>query len=220
MFNNLQLIPQKWGIAPAAQPSSGWNGRTYGKFRSTKGRLGKQERSPWLLILRLHSCVVSYAPVFDTTSPGNRATIWTAAGSTASWESHPREDLSRPPSLRGPRFTGGWDGTEVSLSLTESLRYSPPQAVLWTDGSARHLVWPSWMQTQSAQVVLAHPPASLALVQRAPSGRYPDHRVFGFQGPQEETPSLLSRVQRGVENQNFKFSSFCTISSVPSCDAC
>lgn len=34
--------------------------------------MGKQKRSPWLLILRLHSCVVSYAPVFDTTSPGGR----------------------------------------------------------------------------------------------------------------------------------------------------
>lgn len=31
-----------------------------------------------------------------------------------SWEFHPREDLSQPPSLRDPHFTGGWDGTEVS----------------------------------------------------------------------------------------------------------
>lgn len=38
---------------------------------------------------------------------------------------------------------GGCDWTEVSLSLTESLRYSLPQAVLWTDGPAWHLIWPS-----------------------------------------------------------------------------
>ena len=52
------LNTTKIGTAPAAQPSSGWNGCTYGKFRSTEGQLGKQKRSPWLLILRLHSCVV------------------------------------------------------------------------------------------------------------------------------------------------------------------
>ena len=31
-----------------------------------------------------------------------------------SWEFHPREDLSQPPSLRDPPVKGGWDGTEVS----------------------------------------------------------------------------------------------------------
>lgn len=52
--------------------------------------------------------------VFDTTSPSTRATAWTAAGFTASRESHPHEDLSRPPSLLDPRITGGWDWTGVS----------------------------------------------------------------------------------------------------------
>ena len=35
-----------------------------------------------------------------------------------------------------PHFGGGCDWTEVSLSLAESLRYSLPQAVFWTDGPA------------------------------------------------------------------------------------
>ena len=145
-----------------------------------------------------HLCCLSRAAlVFDTTSPSAKACA------TASWESHPREDLSRPPSLLDPHSGGGWDWTEVSLSLTESLRYSLPSAVLRTDGTARHLIWPSLIDVGQPgcqnrtemygclrsqpcavhlQVVLAHPPESLALFQRAPSGRYSDGWVFGFQG--------------------------------------
>ena len=40
----------------------------------------------------------------------------------------------------------------------------------------------------------------------APSGKYSDNRVFGFQGSRGRdkfTPSLLSRVREGVENQKF-----------------
>src|SRR5699024_9061089 len=118
-----------------------------------------QRRSPWLLILRLHSCVISYAPVFDTTSPGGRATDL-----DRSWL-HCVMGVSPPRgSLPAALLACGWDWAEVSLSLAESLRNSPPQAVLWTDGSAWHLIWPSLMQGLSAQVVLAHPPASLAPV--------------------------------------------------------
>lgn len=99
--------------------------------------------------------------VFDTTSPSKRATAWTAVGA-ASRESHPRQDLCRPPSLLGPRITGGWDWTGVSLSLTESLRTQPATGC-FSGG------WNRWAPSLAvidaglpAQVVLAHPPASLA----------------------------------------------------------
>ena len=36
------------------------------------------------------------------------------------------------------------------------------------------------------QVVLAHPPESLALFQRAPSGRYSDGWIFSFRGATEK----------------------------------
>ena len=141
------LNTTKIGTAPAAQPSSGWNGCTYGKFRSTEGQLGKQKRSPWLLILRLHSCVVSYAPVFDTTSPGGRATDL-----DRSWL-HCVMGVSPPRgSLPAALLACGWDWAEVSLSLAESLRNSPPQAVLWTDGPARHLIWPSLIEGVSGSL--------------------------------------------------------------------
>ena len=42
--------------------------------------------------------------------------------------------------------------------------------------------------------------------QEAPSGMYSDNRVFSFQGARGAdrfTPSLLSRVREGVENQKF-----------------
>ena len=56
------------------------------------------------------------------------------------------------------------------------------------------------------QVVLTHPPVSLALLRRALSGRYSDDWIFDFQGARgnnSSTPSLLSRVREGVENQIF-----------------
>ena len=134
-------------------------------------------RPPWLLILRLHICVVSYAPVFDTTSPGDRATDL-----DRSWL-HCVMGVSPPRgSLPAALLACGWDWAEVSLSLTESLRYSLPSAVLWTDGPAWHLTWPSLTvgtgkeqirknnglflcaASFRLQVVLAHPPVSLAPV--------------------------------------------------------
>lgn len=115
--------------------------------------------------------------VFDTTSPSTRATAWTAAGFTASRGSHPHEDLSRPPSLLDPRITGGWDWTGVSLSLTESLRTQP--ATGWFSGGwDRYAPYLAVVDAGCpAQVVLAHPPASLAPL-GASSGRYPGHRIF------------------------------------------
>ena len=45
------------------------------------------------------------------------------------------------------------------------------------------------------------------LFPKAPSGKYSDHRIFNFQDPVwgSFTPSLLSRVRKGVENQKFIF---------------
>lgn len=100
--------------------------------------------------------------VFDTTSPSTRAAAWTAAGFTASRGSHPHEDLSRPPSLLDPRITGGWDWTGVSLSLTESLRTQPATGC-FSGGWDRYAPYLAVIDAGCpAQVVLAHPPASLA----------------------------------------------------------
>lgn len=76
-----------------------------------------------------------------------------------SWEFHPCEDLSQPPSLRDPH-TGGWDGTEVSPGRGHGA-VSPPQADFGTDGTAGHLIWPSFTRSNFVQVVLAHPPSAL-----------------------------------------------------------
>ena len=156
-----------------------------------------------------HLCCLSRAAlVFDTTSPSAKAC---AAGTSSSGQSSeprlapPRHGsltparISRgPPSLLDPHSGGGWDWTEVSLSLTESLRYSLPSAVLRTDGTARHLIWPSLIDVGQPgcqnrtemygclrsqpcavhlQVVLAHPPESLA-----PFSKGPVRKVFRWLG--------------------------------------
>ena len=81
--------------------------------------------------------------------------IWTAAGFTASWASHPREDLSRLPSLlaagTGQKYHYPW------RSHCETARH---RLLCGRMGTALHLPWPSLMRFP-AQVVLAHPPASL-----------------------------------------------------------
>lgn len=133
--------------------------------------------------------------VFDTTSPSTRAAAWTAAGFTASRGSHPHEDLSRPPSLLDPRITGGWDWTGVSLSLTESLRTQPATGC-FSGGWDRYAPYLAVIDAGCpAQVVLAHPPASLAPLGAA-SGRYPGRRIFSFQaarGKMVKPPHSLSR---------------------------
>ena len=89
----------------------------------------------------------SCAPVFDTTSPGVRATDL-----DRSWL-HCVMGVSPPRgSLPAALLACGWDWAEVSLSLAESLRNSPPQAVLWTDGPARHLIWPSLIEGVSGSL--------------------------------------------------------------------
>ena len=184
-----------------------------------------------LLVLRLYirvafscACIRHYFPKRESLC--RRHWLHRATDLNRSWL-HCVMGVSPPRgSLPAALLACGWDWAEVSLSLAESLRNSPPQAVLWTDGTARHLIWPSLIDVGQPgcqnrtekygclrlqpcavhlQVVLAHPPASLALVQRAPSGRYPDGRIFDFQRTREETPSLYYPLSEGAENQNFMF---------------
>ena len=105
-----------------------------------------------------------------------------------------------------------------------------PATGCFVDGWTRlHLVWPSLIDVGQPgcqnrteqygclrlqpcavhlQVVLAHPPASLALVQRAPSGKYPDGRIFGFQGTTEKIFLLacIGEEVRILATPKFKFS--------------
>ena len=150
--------------------------------------------------------------------------IWTAAGFTASWASHPREDLSRLPSL-----LAAGTGAE-SIIVPDGVVAKQPATGCFVDGWTRlHLVWPSLIDVGQPgcqnrteqygclrlqpcavhlQVVLAHPPASLALVQRAPSGKYPDDRVFCFQGTTEKLFLLacIGEEVRILATPKFKFS--------------
>ena len=89
----------------------------------------------------------SAALVFDTTSPSaepaNTMLAHRAISLNHGWL-HRVMGISPPAgSLSAALLACVWDWTEVSLSLMESLRYSLPQAVFWTDGPAWHLIWPS-----------------------------------------------------------------------------
>ena len=99
-------------------------------------------------------------------------------------------------------------GLGRSIIVPDGVVAKQPATGCFVDGWTRlHLVWPSLIDVGQPgcqnrtemygclrsqpcavhlQVVLAHPPASLALVQRAPSGKYPDDRVFCFQGTTEK----------------------------------
>ena len=140
-----------------------------------------RKRSPVLLLSRL-SYKVSLTRLHSTLLPqtsGRRT--WAAVGWTASQEFHPRQDLCRPPSLLDP-LNGGWDWTGVS-PWQVLLRNSLPQAVFRTDVTALHLRWPYLIKAEEftailprLQVVLAHPPASLASFKRPCQERI---QVFG-----------------------------------------
>ena len=95
-------------------------------------------------------------------------------------------------------------GLGRSIIVPDGVVAKQPATGCFVDGWTRlHLVWPSLIDVGQPgcqnrteqygclrlqpcavhlQVVLAHPPASLALVQRAPPGKYPDDRVFCFPG--------------------------------------
>lgn len=90
-----------------------------------------------------------------------------------------RISVGRPPCMI-PESRGGWDWAGVSLSLTESLRTQPATGC-FSGGWNRFAPYLAVIDAGCpAQVVLAHPPASLAPL-GASSGTYPGRRIFGFQ---------------------------------------
>ena len=116
---------------------------------------------------------VTTTPVFDTTPPGGRAAADGLCWHT-SRESHPSEDLSELPPLLDPGFTRGCGWTGVSLSdCRRGSGWIKPatmrdRLLYGRMGTALHLPWPSLMRSP-AQVVLAHPPASLRPTSRRAS---------------------------------------------------
>ncbi len=121
-------------------------------------------------------------------------------------------------------------GLGRSIIVPDGVVAKQPATGCFVDGWTRlHLVWPSLIDVGQPgcqnrteqygclrlqpcavhlQVVLAHPPASLALVQRAPSGKYPDDRVFCFQGTTEKLFLLacIGEEVRILATPKFKFS--------------
>ena len=89
-------------------------------------------------------------------------------------ESHPSEDLSELPPLLDPGITRGCGWTGVSLSdCRRGSGWIKPatmrdRLLYGRMGTALHLPWPSLMRSP-AQVVLAHPPASLRPTSRRAS---------------------------------------------------
>ena len=107
-----------------------------------------------------------------------------------------------------------WLGRSIIIRLlTRSLRNSLPLLLSGRMETALHLIWPSLMQTSSAQVVLAHPPWSLwPLWGPLASGRIPLPDMTGW-GPvffkeqrEGQPPHYLSRVREGVDRDFFYFS--------------
>ena len=126
--------------------------------------------------------------LFDTTSRARAATDgprW-----RASRESHPSEDLSELPPQSG--FSLGRSIiTRLPMRVGLVRNRNQPQCetarhrlLFGRMGTAQHLEWPSLMQILSAQVVLAHPPASLQPPFRGglSSADVSRCRIFSFQG--------------------------------------
>ena len=126
------------------------------------------ERPP-LILSKIHFAGWPYS----TLLPGP----WAAADGLCwhtSRESHPSEDLSELPPLLDPGFTRGCGWTGVSLSdCRRGSGWIKPatmrdRLLYGRMGTALHLPWPSLMRSP-AQVVLAHPPASLRPTSRRAS---------------------------------------------------
>ena len=102
--------------------------------------------------------------------------------------------------------------TRVGLGKPAAMRNSPPQAALWPDGhrSAPFLaVFDA--DSRPAQVVLAHPPASLQPSSRRASRQrtYPaaGYEVLKVQaGGFEEPPHSIKAIEQGGSQENFYFS--------------
>ena len=126
------------------------------------------ERPP-LILSKIHFAGWPYS----TLLPGP----WAAADGLCwhtSRESHPSEALSELPPLLDPGFTRGCGWTGVSLSdCRRGSGWIKPatmrdRLLYGRMGTALHLPWPSLMRSP-AQVVLAHPPASLRPTSRRAS---------------------------------------------------
>ena len=178
--------------------------------------------------IKTSRCVVFLLRSYSTLLPQAQPAHWLyrAVNLNRSWL-YRVMGLSPPAgSLPAALLVCSRDWTEVSLPLTESSRYSLPSAVLWTDGPAWHLIWPSLIEelgradkTEQNKLVssfsahhsstggLGASSSVACLFPKAPSGKYSDHRIFNFQDSVwgNFTPSLLSRVRKGVENQKFYF---------------
>ena len=80
-----------------------------------------------LIVLRLCISLSLYTPAFDTTSPGDRAKKQTAAGFTAPRDSHPRQDLCRPPAVLQ---------SDGSIIVSDGIIAKQPATdCFWTDGN-------------------------------------------------------------------------------------
>ena len=126
----------------SASPASGWNGCSYGMFRSVNGFW--TEAIPIASDIKTsHLCCLSLALVFDTTSPG-KGGGWNRAG-------------ARHGSFTPPRFSRSCV-QEYHCKLTGSWRSSLPKLHLTWVGIALHLPLAVLIcGSCSAQVVLAHP---------------------------------------------------------------
>ena len=187
-------------------------------------------------IKTLHLCCLSDALVFDTTSPSaepaNTMLAHRAISLNHGWLhrvmgiSPPAGSLSAALLAWSPfRWGLGLDGSiivpdgiiaiqlAIGCFMNGWTRLAPYLAVVDRRFCSRafelffskHFLR---VDPQHLQVVLAHPPKSLAPGQGAPAGKYSDNRIFSFQGARgadKLTPSLLSRVRERVENQIFYF---------------
>ena len=160
-----------------------------------------QRRSPWLLILRLHSCVVFVCACIRHYFPRrqgnhlNRGWLHRVMG-----VSPPAGSLSAALLAWSPfRWGLGLDGSiivpdgvvaiqlAIGCFVDGRIRLAPYLAVVDRCFCSRafelffskHFLR---VDPQHLQVVLAHPPKSLAPGQGAPAGKYSDNRIFSFQG--------------------------------------
>ena len=158
------------------------------------------ERPP-LILSKIHFAGWPYS----TLLPGP----WAAADGLCwhtSRESHPSEDLSELPPLLDPGFTRGCGWTGVSLSdCRRGSGWIKPatmrdRLLYGRMGTALHLPWPSLMRSP-AQVVLAHPPASLRPTSRRASRQrtYPaaGYEVLKGQAGALKNPLTLYRHRLG-----------------------
>ena len=175
-------------------------------------------------IKTLHLCCLSDALVFDTTSPSaepaNTMLAHRAISLNHGWLhrvmgiSPPAGSLSAallasiivPDGIIAIQlaigcFMNGWTRLAPYLAVVDRRFCSRAFELFFSKHFLR-------VDPQHLQVVLAHPPKSLAPGQGAPAGKYSDNRIFSFQGARgadKLTPSLLSRVRERVENQIFYF---------------